>query len=866
MATNGVILFAVTHVYLVLILKWNYRGEIVLPTNGDVTVEVKIVHQRKQPNQKANLMVEGMSCVVCADKIRSALLKMEGMVASSVNFASSKVFVEYDPSKVSIRLISDAIKSIGFSVVTKKEVFRMTGLRCSACVHKSEEAINKVTGVVASSVNLVTATATIEHIGEIDRDSLRQAVKALGFEITSEPGQERAERGIAQEIKALRIRVVVASCLAFFIVLLGLVPSFVAKPYSIWAMASVVQFWAGWRFYKGLWLALRRGRADMNTLIAIGSSAAYLYSVFVVIFPSVSSELFEAHLYFDTSAVIIALVLLGRFLELRARKKSSGSVERLIGLRPKTANVLRNGCEASVSVDDLCLGDIVLVRPGERIPADGIIIKGASAIDESMISGESMPVEKDEGDEVIGATINKTGAFTFKVSRVGDDTTLSNIVKMVEEAQGSKAPVQRLADVVAGYFVPIVIVIAVVTFFIWMLFGPEPRIYYALLSLISVLIVSCPCALGLATPAAIVVGIGLGAENGILIKNAEILEKAHRIQTVLLDKTGTLTIGKPIVVEVIARPPATSEDIIRMAASIEHSSEHPLGQAIVAKAKEHGYVLQEVEEFKSVSGFGVEAQYQGKRLVLGNKRLMLREKIVLDELEEVSLRCYNNGNSVLFLAFDNQLVGLMAMADELKPTARQAVSQMHRMGLEVSVVTGDNQRAGDAIAIQAGIKNVLAEVLPQKKAQEVIKEQLEGKSVAMVGDGINDAQALAQADVGIAIGTGTDVAIDAADIILVGGDLSGVSSAIALSRRTMRTVRQNLFWAFAYNVLLIPVAAGVLYVFFGNGFVPSWLQFLLGKNGFLSPVMAAGAMAMSSLIVLTNSLRLRRFNLSKVRK
>jgi len=815
--------------------------------------------------QKISLDISGMTCASCAGGIESTLAQTPGILQARVNFAASKAAIEYDPQKIDLPRIAKLVKELGYSVVTKKNIFPIEGLHCASCVASSEEAIIGVPGVISAAVNLASSRATVEYAGEIDVAALKRAVSEAGYKLGAESATiEDVSLTAEREIKSLRSRFIVAMTLGVIIMALGFVPEFSGKAYLLWAVATPVQFWAGWRFYKGMWAALRHRRADMNTLIAVGSSAAYFYSVVAVLFPhAFVSGVIEAELYFDTAVVIIALILLGRFLEARARGRTSGAIKKLIGLRPSTASVIRNGQEFAIPVDDVQVGDLVLVRPGEKVPVDGVIRQGYSAVDESMISGESLPVDKKAGDEVIGATINRTGSFQFEATRVGKDTTLSHIVRLVEEAQGSKAPIQRLADIIAGYFVPAVIGIALITFAIWFFLGPEPSLNYALLNFVAVLIIACPCALGLATPTAIIVGTGLGAEHGILIRSAETLEKAHRIKTVLLDKTGTLTLGSPKVTDTIAVAPFTQDELLQLAASAEKSSEHPLGKAIVAEAAGKKLAMLPVSDFNSLPGLGIEARVDGKRLELGNLKLMQERNVSVAGLEQSADQLWGQGKTVMFLGTDGWLSGLLALSDSLKPTAKEAVVDMHRLGLEVAMVTGDNHRAAVSIAKEAGIDRVLAEILPENKAAEVRKLQAEGRVVAMVGDGINDAPALAQADVGIAIGTGTDVAIETADITLMSGDLRGIPASIALSKRTMRTIRQNLFWSFAYNVILIPVAAGVLYLAFGNNGVPSGLQFFLGSYGFLNPMLAAAAMALSSVSVVTNSLRLRRFDPGK---
>jgi Cu+-exporting ATPase len=555
--------------------------------------------------------------------------------------------------------------------------------------------------------------------------------------------------------------------------------------------------------------------------------------------------------------------MLGRFLEARAKGRTSEAIKKLIGMQAKTARVVRQGEERDIPVEEVMVGDIVIVRPGEKIPVDGIVKEGYSSIDESMVTGESMPVEKRADDEVIGATINKTGSFRFKATKVGKDTALAQIIKLVEEAQGSKAPIQRLADVISSYFVPIVIGIAAATFIIWYSIGPAPALTFALLNFVAVLIIACPCALGLATPTAIMVGTGKGAENGVLIRSGEALETAHKIKAIILDKTGTLTQGQPVVTDVVATPDFREEELLMMAASAERGSEHPLGESIVNAAKEKNLSLVDATEFNAIAGHGIEAKVNGQRVLLGNLKLMQERKVPMEDLEEKAIQFSYEGKTPMFLGIEGRAAGIIAVADTLKSNSKEAVRELHRLGLEVVMLTGDNQRTADAIAQEVGIDRALAEVLPEHKAQEVKKLQAEGKIVAMVGDGINDAPALAQADVGIAIGTGTDVAMEAANITLISGDLRGVVTAITLSKRTLRIIKQNLFWAFAYNSALIPVAAGALFFVFGQTGVPSGLRFILGEYGFLNPMLAAGAMAASSITVVSNSLRLKKFKPAK---
>jgi len=771
--------------------------------------------------------------------------------------------VEYDPSRVALSKIKNTISQLGYGTATKKSIFPVGGMTCASCVARVEQALSGVPGVISANVNLASEKATVEYIEGTEIASLRRAVKEAGYELGSEAETlEDVATASRREIRNIRNRFILAAVLGLIILVLSLPwsPFFTGKLYLLWALATPVQFWAGLRFYRGAWGALRHRTADMNTLVAVGTSAAYFYSVVAVLFPGLFAAAGRgADVYFDTAAMIIALILLGRFLEARARGQTSEAINKLIGMQPKMALVVREGKETEIPVEDVEVGDLILVRPGERVPVDGIIHQGYSAVDESMISGESIPVEKRVGDEVIGATINKTGSFKFKATKVGKDTTLARIIRLVEEAQGSKAPIQRLADVIASYFVPIVIGIAIITFIIWYFVGPAPALTFALLNFIAVLIIACPCALGLATPTAIMVGTGKGAEHGVLIRSAEALERAHQINTVLLDKTGTLTQGEPRVTDIVAIPSSSQEEVLQLAASAEHGSEHPLGEAISRAASEKKLKVSPASDFTAIPGHGVEASVEGKKVLLGNIKLIKDRGLSLNGFETEVERLWGKGKTVMFLGVDSQVMGIIAVADTLKPNAREALEELHKLGIEAVMLTGDNRRTAEAIAGEAGIDRVLAEVLPEHKAQEVKKLQEEGKVVAMVGDGINDAPALAQAAVGIAIGTGTDVAVETGDITLISGDLGGIVTAISLSKRTMRAIKQNLFWAFAYNTALIPVAAGVLYLAFGNTGVPSGLHFILGDYGFLNPILAAFAMAASSITVVSNSLRLKRF-------
>ncbi|TMJ00603.1 MAG: copper-translocating P-type ATPase [Bacillati bacterium ANGP1] len=729
-------------------------------------------------------------------------------------------------------------------------------MSCASCVDKVEHALRSVDGVLNASVNLASERATVEMTATTPLATLRRAVRDAGYEpleVEGDGAEDYEREARRRELATLRGRLIAGALLSLPILWGSLghmgvrvwAPELLTNWYVQLILATPVQFWAGWQFYRGAWAMARRRTTDMNTLIAVGTSAAYGYSLVATLLPQVfSSGGLEPQVFYETSAIIIVLILMGRFLEARAKGQTSEAIRKLVGLQARTARVLRDGRETDIRVEDVQADDPVIVRPGEKVPVDGVIIEGRSALDESMLTGESLPVDKGPGDQVVGATLNKTGAFTFRATKVGRDTVLAQIIQLVQEAQGSKAPIQRLADRVASYFVPAVMALAVVTFLTWLVFGPNPSLTYALVTFVAVLIIACPCALGLATPTAIMVGTGRGAEQGILIKSGEALETAHRVNTIILDKTGTLTRGHPSVTDVIPLNGFDATDILRLAASAERGSEHPLGEAIVRHAGEQGLDLAQPKRFDAVPGHGIEAVVGGQAVLVGNPRLLLDRGVSLDGSREIRLRLANGGKTAMHVAVGGKVAGIIAVADTEKPHSKDVVQALRRMGLDVVMLTGDNAVTAKAIASQVGIDHFLAEVLPQHKADEVAKLQAIGRRVAMVGDGINDAPALAEADLGIAIGAGTDVAIESADIVLIGEDLRGILTAIALSKQTMRTIKQNLFWAFFYNVVLIPVAAGVLYPFFGI---------------LLNPMVAALAMAFSSVSVVANSLRLRFF-------
>jgi Cu+-exporting ATPase len=744
-------------------------------------------------------------------------------------------------------------------VGVEKVTLPVQGMSCASCVNRVQTALSNVPGVIEADVNFATEKATVTYVsGQVTVKGLSKAVEAIGYKILEiEDGDvvEREKAGREAEFKRLKHKFTAGVILV--------VPLFVLVHWDqlglsrIWPLSkqanffiqlifqTPIQFWVGWQFYKGAWAAARHKTSDMNTLIAVGTSAAYIYSLLAILFPWMfaAKGLFP-EVYFDTAGAIIVLILLGRLLEARAKSQTSEAIKKLVGLQAKTAIVVRDGREAEIQLEEVQIGDTVIVRPGEKIPVDGVILEGHSSVDESMVTGESIPVEKTAGEVVIGATLNKTGMFKLKATKVGKDTMLAQIIQMVQEAQGSKPPIARLADTIASYFVPAVIGIAVLTFIIWYVFGPTPALTYAVLNFVAVMIIACPCALGLATPTSIMVGTGKGAEHGVLIRGGEALEMAHKLNTIVLDKTGTITKGEPSVTDVLETGKVRREEVLRLAASAEKGSEHPLGEAIVNKANEKELELGPSTDFNAIPGYGIEATIGGKKVLLGNMKLMKDRAISLGDMEQRAQDLSREGKTPMFLAVDRALAGIIAVADTLKENSRTAITALKQLGLEVVMLTGDNQRTAEAIARQVGVDRVLAEVLPEQKAKQVKALQGEGNKVGMVGDGINDAPALVQADVGIAIGTGTDVAMESADITLITGDLTGVVTAIALSRATVRNIKQNLFWAFAYNTILIPVAAGVLFPFFGI---------------LLNPIFAAAAMGLSSLTVVSNALRLRRF-------
>ncbi len=792
--------------------------------------------------------------------LEAGLRALEGVHQVTTNAGAGVLQMEYDPQQVNIQQMAAVIRSAGFQPGGSNIKIGIENLRCASCVKFIEDELKSTEGVLSATVNIATQEASVDYLPQkATLAQLNAAIEAWGYKprqaLTDAP-VDKQEEAHAREYRRL-MRMFWFSAIVSIPVLLFAYPQYVPGIRDLsmetirwsWILSAVatlpVLFYSGYDFFTGAWAAFKHRSANMNTLIALGTGAAWLYSTFAIAFPSVFPE-GTSEPFYDVVAVVIALVVLGQALELRAKGQSSAAIKKLLGLQAKTARVIRDGKELDLPVEEVLVGDVIQVRPGEKVPVDGVIVEGSSAVDESMLTGESLPVSKKKGDEVIGATLNKTGAFKFRATKVGKDTALAQIVKMVQDAQNSKAPIARLADTISGYFVPIVMILAVWTFVIWFVVGPQPQLVYALVTSVTVLIIACPCALGLATPMSLMVGIGKGAEHGILIRSGEALQTARAIQTVVLDKTGTITKGKPELTDVVLVHSlnGNSHQVLRLVASVERVSEHPLAQAIVDGAQARKLELTDVQDFEAIPGHGVSAKVEGRNILIGNLKLMSRENIALGELEEKSKSLADDGKTPMFVAIDGKAAGIVAVADTVKEDSAEAIKALQNLGIEVVMITGDNRRTAEAIARKVGVTRVLAEVLPEDKANNVHLLQAENKKVAMVGDGINDAPALAQADVGLAIGTGTDVAIEASDITLIKGSLKGVVTAIEVSRATMTNIYQNLFGAFIYNVLGIPVAMGVLFPFFG----------LL-----LSPLIAGAAMAFSSVTVVGNANRLRGF-------
>ena len=839
--------------------------------------------------KQVTLPITGMHCTNCSETIARDLRKLDGVGAANVNYATEKATVTFNPSVLDESTIIERIKDIGYGVATGEIELPITGMNCVNCAATIEKTLNEMRpSVVSATVNFATEKAQIAYIpGQVTPTDLIAAIKGAGYGVVeADPDQqladvEQAAREAEIHEQTRKFWIGVAFSLPLFLfsmardfALLGTWSDALWGNWLMFALATPVQFYVGWDYYTGGFKALRNGAANMDVLVAMGSSAAFFYSLPVTVALTLGSTALGSHVYFETSAVIITLIKLGKLLEVRAKDQTGAAIKKLMGLQAKTARVVRNGEEVDIPIEQVVVGDVVIVRPGERIPVDGVIIEGNSAIDESMLTGESIPVDKGKGDPVIGATINKQGRLKFEAHKVGAETALAQIIRLVQEAQGSKAPIQRLADRVASVFVPAVIAIATVTLLVWW-FVLDAGFTPSMIRMVAVLVIACPCTLGLATPTAIMVGTSRGAEQGILFKDSKALELAHSLKVIILDKTGTITAGEPSVTDVVIAEGNTPSVITKalgngaemeerqkeeaailwLAASAERGSEHPIGEAVVRAAQARGLSPVEPSQFEALAGHGVIAQVEGHQVVLGNLKMMNEHNIDLNGLETEAEKLQAHPKSVIWVAIDGKAAGLIAVADTIKPGSKEAIAQMHRLGLQVVMVTGDNRATAESIGNALGIDRILAEILPEDKAAEVKKLQLEMNQksqaiggVAMVGDGINDAPALAQADVGIAIGTGTDVAMEAADVTLISGDLRSVPQAIALSKATMRVIRQNLFWAFFYNVLLIPVAAGVLHPF---TFLPMMLRAL-------HPALAALAMAFSSVTVVVNSLRMRR--------
>jgi Cu+-exporting ATPase len=816
--------------------------------------------------QQISMPVLGMTCANCVATVERNTKKVEGVSDAVVNFSTEKVTVTYDPVKATPQDIINRISRAGYEVPVATLELPITGMTCANCANTVERTLNKkVPGILETNVNFATEKATVRYIpGVVTRADMVAAIERAGYGVVQVDSDEElvdAEKAVRErEIKdqTRKLWAGVIFTLPLFILSMardfGLLGAWVHAPwlnYLFFLLATPVQFYTGWDYYVGGFKSLRNKSANMDVLVALGSSVAYFYSIIVMV------GLLGGHVYFETSAAIITLIKVGKLLEVRAKGKTSEAIRALMGLQAKTARVERDGVEVDVPTDQVQIGDIVIVRPGEKVPVDGVVISGHSAVDESLLTGESLPVDKKVGDEAMGATINKQGLLKIEATKVGRETALAQIIRLVEEAQGSKAPIQALADKVSAIFVPAVIGIAMLTFIIWLVSGAG--FTPALVRLVAVLVIACPCALGLATPTAIVVGMGKGANQGILFRSSAALERAHQLDTIVLDKTGTITKGEPNVTDVMVNGESAIDNsqftiknsqlkTLQLAASAERGSEHPLGEAIVRAAQEQGLSLSEPAGFEAITGHGVTAEVDGHQVLLGNLRLMQREKVALNGLREKAQQLQNEAKTAMWVAVDGQATAVIGIADTIKEGSQEAIAALKRLGLQVIMMTGDNQATAQAIAAEAGLDRVLAEVLPGDKSANVAKLQAEGLVTGMVGDGINDAPALAQADVGIAIGTGADVAMETAEVTLMSGDLRGVPKAISLSRATMRTIKQNLFWAFAYNVLLIPVAAGVLVIFPD---LPIYLREL-------HPIAAAFAMAFSSVTVVSNSLRLRR--------
>lgn len=806
------------------------------------------------------LKIEGMTCASCAKAVERATKKLQGVSEVSVNLATEKLSISFDEDELSVQDIQIAVEKAGYKALsdTVTKTMKIEGMTCASCSQAVERATRKLNGVIEANVNLAIEKLTISYdpsalrVSDIKKAVEKAGYKALEEEVTVDADKERKDH----EIKSLWMRFIISAVFTAPVLyiamghMIGLpLPRFLdptINPVNFAVtqlLLTIPVVICGYKYYTVGFKTLLKGSPNMDSLIAIGTGAAVLYGIFGTIMVIGGDISYVMDLYFESAGVIITLITLGKYLEAVSKGKTSEAIKKLMGLQPKTAIIIKDGKELEISIDEVEVGDVIVVKPGEKMPVDGEVVEGITSVDESMLTGESIPVEKHVGDPVIGASINKNGSIRYKATKVGKDTALAQIIKLVEDAQGSKAPIAKLADVISGYFVPIVIVLAILSGLAWYFIGGESATF-ALTIFIAVLVIACPCALGLATPTAIMVGTGKGAENGVLIKSGVALETAHQIQTIVFDKTGTITEGKPKVTDVIPVKALSEDELLQLAASAEKGSEHPLGEAIVKGAEEKGIEFKKGDSFKAIPGHGIEVTIEGKNILAGNRKLMVERKISLEDLENSSDKLAEEGKTPMYIAMDDRIAGIIAVADTVKENSKRAIELLHKMGIQVAMITGDNKRTAGAIAKQVGIDIVLAEVLPEDKANEVKKLQGEGKKVAMVGDGINDAPALAQADIGIAIGSGTDVAMESADIVLMRSDLMDVPTAIQLSKSTIRNIKQNLFWAFAYNTLGIPVAMGLLHLFGGP---------------LLNPMIAAAAMSLSSVSVLTNALRLKKF-------
>ncbi|ANY80587.1 copper-translocating P-type ATPase [Microvirga ossetica] len=813
------------------------------------------------PTDSIDIPIQGMTCASCVGRVEKAIRSVAGVTAANVNLATERAHVEFAPATADPVAVADAIRAAGYEPSAQSLDLTIEGMTCASCVNRVEKALERVPGVIEANVNLATERASVRYLGGSDvAGRLIAAVEQTGYgaklrQDSTVTDHERAAR--EAEIAGLQHALLLAAVLTLPVFILEMGSHFVpaihdwvmgtlghrTSWYLQFALTTLVLFGPGLRFFRKGIPALLRRAPDMNSLVVLGTSAAYAYSVVATFLPGALPAGMD-NVYYEAAAVIVTLILLGRYLEAKAKGRTSEAIKRLMGLQAKTARVLRDGEAREVPLDQVLAGDIVQVRPGEKIPVDGEVIEGSSFVDESMITGEPVPVQKMEGAEVVGGTINKTGSFTFRATRIGADTVLAQIVRMVEQAQGSKLPIQALVDRVTAWFVPAVIAAGALTFLIWLIFGPEPAMTFALVNAVAVLIIACPCAMGLATPTSIMVGTGRAAELGVLFRQGEALQSLKEVDVVALDKTGTLTLGRPELTDFVTAEGFAEADALRLVAAVESRSEHPIAQAIVAAAEKRGLSLPSTESFEAVPGFGVSARVEGRKVDVGADRFMTKLGLDVSALSGAASRLGTEGKSPLYAAIDGRLAAIVAVADPVKPSTPEAIASLHALGLKVAMITGDNRRTAEAIAKRIGIDEVIAEVLPDGKVDALKRLRNTHGSIAFVGDGINDAPALAEADIGIAIGTGTDIAIESADVVLMSGDVRGVVNAIALSKATIRNIRQNLFWAFAYNVLLIPVAAGVLYPLDGT---------------LLSPIFAAGAMALSSVFVLGNALRLRRF-------